>query len=236
MNKIYFLLALFLLVSPGSAQRQTEAETGSNIPIPRRARIPDTNGLSDTERARLAMSEFARCTVDRKASQVAELLLLSADQIDGHNMSILADDECLDSGQMRFKAVLLRGALFSELFRRRSVALAKDMTWRLPAIPYDPATPVGVATDEVTRGQLGLLAFADCVVKRDPTTAKRTILALPTSLQENTQFTALLPSLGPCLYKGQKITFSKSILTGALGEVLYRNSEIPDVRAAAGAR
>ena len=81
-----------------------------------------------------------------------------------------------------------------------------------------------------------LMAFADCVVKRDPTTAKRTILALPTSLQENTQFTALLPSLGPCLYKGQKITFSKSILTGALGEVLYRNSEIPDVRAAAGAR
>nr|WP_295667160.1 hypothetical protein [Sphingomonas sp.] len=205
------------------AQVNTELETGSIIPIPRRATIDDRPGLSEVDRFRLAMSEFARCTVDRKSVRIAQLLRLPADKINGASMVPLADDQCLSSGEMKFNALLLRGALFVELYRRRSAAEARGQAWRLPATPFDSKASVSPSSN-TDATHLGLLAFADCVVTRDPVTTRGLVKAPTTSKAQDAAFAVLSPNLGPCLLQGQKIKLGKMILEGALGEILYRGT------------
>ncbi|MCU6452539.1 hypothetical protein LPN01_00435 [Sphingomonas sp. A2-49] len=216
--------------SPAVAQKQTEMDTGSNIPIPRRARIAEGAGLSDIDRGRIAMAEFARCTVDRQSARVTGIAARPADKIDGPSLARLADDECLSSGELRFKPLLLRGALFVELYRRRNDARARKVAWQMPAVPFDPVVKTDPA-DATLSVQMALLAFAQCVVTRDPATASAVVMGPTASKTQNAAFAVLAPKLGSCLYDGQKITLSKLILEGALGEVLYRGT-VPSVTTA----
>lgn len=219
------ILALIglVLVSPANAQRQTEADTGSNIPIPRRARLPEKPGQSAADRGRIAMAEFARCTVDRRAPGVVKMLSLPAAKVVPASFASLADDECLASGQMSFKPMLLRGALFVELYRRRNAAMSRNVAWQMPVVPFDAKASIE-PTAETPAVQIGLLAFAACVARRDPVNAKAIVIGPTVSKAQDAAFTAIAPNLGPCLFADQKITLGKIFLEGALGEVLYRGS------------
>lgn len=226
--------ALFLLCLASSeyaeAQPVIEQQTGSHIPIPRRARIEERPGLSKIDEGRLSMAQFARCTVDRRAADVQKMLKLPADQVTATTMASLADDECLESGQMSFSPVLLRGALFAELYRRRTAAEGRGLPWRMAVVPFDPRAVAAEGSD-AAKAQQGLLTFASCVVARDSAAAKSVVSALPTSKSQNDAFVGLTPNLGQCLFQDQKITLSKIVLEGALGEVLYRGvvTQTPEV-------
>jgi hypothetical protein len=212
-----------VLVSPANAQRKTEADTGSSIPIPLRARLPDRPGLSAADRGRIAMAEFARCTVDRREAGVVRMLNLPAEKVLPGSFAGLADDECLASGQMKFRPMLLRGALFVELYRRRNAAMMRQVAWRMPVVRFDANAPVDPAS-ETPAVEMGLLAFAECVAKRDPVNAKAIVVGPTVSKAQDAAFAAITPNLGPCLFADQKITLGKIYLEGALGEVLYRGS------------
>lgn len=228
------LLILAMLIGssnvPAGAQRRTEAETGSLVPVPRRARIADTSTLSDKDRGRVTMAAFARCTVDRHNSQVATALSLPAHELAAASLARLADDECLDAGQMRFQSVPFRGALFVELYRRRAEAEARHSAWRLPVVPFNAQQSIEL-TNQQAAEQVALLAFAACVAERDPAGAKAVVMGPTVSKVQDAAIASLVPHLGPCLPSGQKITLGKIVLEGALGEVLYRGLA-PSVRPA----
>jgi len=215
------LLATTLILSSGAAlpamQRRTEKETGSNIPVPRRARIPEDSTLKRAQ-VRLVLNEFVRCAVDRQASRL-EAALATLD--DGFNTvgAVLSTNECLESGQMKFKAVALRGPLFAELYRRKAAAEAKGRSWG-PAV-----TRVNLAAKpetDIAKEHLGLMGFAHCVVESDRAGAQAAVLAPTASDAQNAAIAALAPKLGPCLPQGSSVRLGKDVLEGGLAEVLYR--------------
>ncbi|MFD1036250.1 hypothetical protein ACFQ15_16565 [Sphingomonas hankookensis] len=223
--KLALIMAALVVpvASPALAQRQVEMDTGSSIAVPRRARISDAPGLSDQVRARKALADFARCTVDRKAQQMSGILAQPADKLSDTQFSKVADDECLMSGQMRMKPIMMRGAIFVELYRRRDQAERRGSAWSLPTVTFDVRAPVDPANTEFAL-QAGLLSFASCVVGRDPSAAKAVVLGPTASKEQDAAFAALAPHLGKCLPSGQNIKLGKPILEGALGEVLYRGT------------
>ncbi|MDQ2893598.1 MAG: hypothetical protein M3R64_11000 [Pseudomonadota bacterium] len=216
-----FAVCMIAWVGSASGQRKVESDTGSHIAIPQRARIPDAPGLTVDDRARIAMAEFARCTVDRRAIAMRRVLSLPIEKLDGSVWMPLADTECLASGEMRFQPRIMRGALFSELVRRRAVETARGGAWTFPVMPYD-AVALADPANRVTQLDAALLAFADCVVKRDPVGAQAVIVAPTATEAESVAIAALAPNLGPCLPAGQTIKLSRSILEGAVAEILYR--------------
>ena len=211
--------AAMAVASSATAQRHTETDTGSLIRVPQRARIPDAGNAAD--RSRIALSEFARCTVDRRAVPLARLLRAAPSEVDGSGWATLASDDCLAAGEMRFKAIVLRGAVFSELYRRRQTGSA---IWsRLPvAAAYDPATAVP-AGDGDKAVQMGLLAFAYCVVRQDRADASAMVAAPTASKVQLAALSTLRPALATCLPQGQQIKLSKPILEGSIAEILYRD-------------
>ncbi|WP_314375571.1 hypothetical protein [Sphingomonas paucimobilis] len=223
-------LSFASIATPAVAQRQMEADTGSLAPVPRRARISDAPSVSEKDRGRITMAQFVRCTVDRKPTNVARITSLPADKLGGVEFAKAADEDCLLAGEIRFKPILMRGALFVELYRRRQAAEQRHIEWRLPVVPFDVQTPVDPTNEELAT-QMALLAFAKCVIDRDPATARAVVMGPTVSKVQDTAINALVPNLGPCLPNGQKITLSRNILEGALGEVLYRGT-VPSVRPA----
>lgn len=204
-----------------TGQPQVERDTGSMIPVPARARIPETG--DQAERNRIALSEFARCTVDRHGSELRKLVVLRADETDGYAWARLADNECLLSGQMRFKATLLRGAVFVELYRRRSVNRVTTGLGQAQAAPFVVMNvPASAGEDRVL--QAGLLNFADCVIDHDRNDASVMVVARTASLEQNAALQKLAPFLGVCLPQGQQIKLARPVLEGAVAEVLYRGS------------
>ncbi len=222
-----YVLALLAAVSASgaTAQRRSEMETGSIIPIPERARIPVDAKLTEDDRGRVAMEAFARCTVDRKAMQVGKIISLPANRISMDVWGRLADSECLAGGQLAFKPAVLRGALFTELYRRREQDVARGKAWTLPVVPFDDQAPI--AADDPDPVNTALLSFAACVVAGDPDHAKVMVLMPNASAAQNAATSALRPSLGRCLTAGNTVKLSKTILEGALGEALYRGSSRP---------
>lgn len=226
MKAVVIIALSFLVWTAGvSAQRRMEKNAGSYILIPERARIPDGAGLSKVDRGRVAMASFAGCTVDRKSYRLPKLLSLPANRMDSKVWAGLADDECLASGQMAFQPIILRGALFTELYRRRHKAVARGQTWTLPVVPFNDH--LAIDADDPSPVTTAVLAFAACIVAKDPIHAKAIMLASTTSSAQDAAITALKPSLGPCLPEGQTITLSKSILEGAIGEIMYRGTAQP---------
>lgn len=211
------------VASPALGQRQVESDTGSAIPVPRRARISDASGLSDQARARKTLAEFARCTVDRKMKQVSAVAARPVDKLNDSHFVKIADDECMSSGEMRMKPMLMRGALFVELYRRRDQAKRRGGSWSLPAVAFDERAQVDTANGALAL-EVGLLSFASCVIRHEPETTKAVVLKPAASKEQDAAFAALAPHLGQCLPSGQNIKLSKPILEGALGEVLYRGT------------
>jgi len=169
------------------------------------------------------LSEFARCVADRSPARVTSALSLPISIAYSRAMKNMASDECLSSGMMHFNIQLFRGALFSELWRRRVAAERKGRPWGPVLPPFDVNSPDEETYAEAQQ-QRELLSFGDCVVKRDRTDASD-ILTLPiASREQRDAYRRLIPHLDPCVSQGTQITFSKPILEGALAEALYRGS------------
>jgi hypothetical protein len=201
------------------AQRSVEIDTGSNIPVPKRARVPERGSMA--ERGNIVMREFARCTIDKKPGKVAALLAMPLGGEYDKAMRQVVTDDCLSAGEIRFQPILLRGALFTELWQRRVLAESKSKPWG-PALPaYDLNAPM-VDADAKAQLQQSLLSFGDCIVKRDRPAANDVVVRQVGSKSQDEAYARLMPDLGPCLPQGQQVKFSKPILEGVLAEALYR--------------
>jgi len=210
-----------LAAIPGvlAAAAPREAETGTRIPTPKPVTIPDRTGLSDADRARIALVAFGECAVARSPKLARQLVTTHADDPAAEKLLVsMATPDCLREGEMRMSSMLMRGAVFVGLYRS---AYGRAQ----PALPADPTNfqdEVGNVAEVAARQHIILREFGDCVVRAAPEQSRALLLAAPTGKAEQSAFGAIIPKLGPCLVEGNNVTFSKITLTGVIGEALFR--------------
>ncbi|MBC7986248.1 MAG: hypothetical protein H7X93_06200 [Sphingomonadaceae bacterium] len=66
--------------------------------------------------------------------------------------------------------------------------------------------------------------FGDCVAAAQPMTVDALIRAEAGSAAETSAIGAISPAMGPCLWNGQSIEFSRLTLRAALADGLYRKA------------
>lgn len=229
--RLFLSIAFVACAGPGFAQRATESE--NLFQVPKRAVISDEQGYSVADRGRIAMAQFARCVVDRRSAQLQRVLSMPLGPQYDRQLNSMATDQCLGNGQLSFNAVLFRGALFAELWRRRAAADRDGQKWGPVFDSINWSTPIADDATASVKVQFALQLFADCIVKRDRPTASEVVLLPIASKAQNDAYARLTPILGSCLPKGQQVKFNKPTLEGILAEVLYRS---PAVSIVAGAK
>jgi hypothetical protein len=220
---VRLLVAILLAVVSGPAFAHRTMETRNLFQVPKSAVISDEPGQSVADRGRIAMAQFARCVVDRRPALLERILRMPIGSQYQRKMGSLATDECLDNGQMSFQAILFRGALFAELWRRRVLADRSGEKWGPVMDPIDFKLSLQPNASDAAKLQFALQLFADCIVMRDRAAASDVVLLPIASKEQNEAYARLAPNLGACLPNGKQVKFSKPALEGILAEVLYRS-------------
>jgi hypothetical protein len=81
-----------------------------------------------------------------------------------------------------------------------------------------------------------VMQFGECVARRDPVHARAWILSPLDSKAETTEIQSLSASFGECLREGEKLTFNKPLLRGAVAVSYVRLAEAHQSLQAKGAR
>lgn len=209
------LLAVLALPSPAIAQLSPAFPEAS-----RAAEIKKV-GSSSGDAARSTMNAFARCMLKSRRNLVMTWLHRSPDQV-GTNEALheIMYPRCLDDGRLQFQGNIFRGSVFTSLYQQEFGRKAPQLT------------PVAVSAEEVpiagqnpTFQQFSTqLQFADCVVRRDPQSAREIVLGKPGSPEEREHFQRLATQFPLCLANGSQMKFSKTVLAGLVAEALYQAS------------
>ena len=173
--------------------------------------------------ARLVMRAFGACVASRSRGRLNKLLLLpvgSAEQVRlSKAIFDVEGDECLSNGELRFSFALLRGSFFEAVYLQQfgragpvDFAGVKDSGYLARYTqPYSSEALSAIALEQ----------YGECVARANASAARALTASIPGSSSEAEAFGLLAPSLGPCLTKGNKIQFSKTILRGVISEGLY---------------
>lgn len=217
-------LALACLGSSGlsatQAMAQVEAPTGSRIGRTAGAYVPENSLMSDADRGRATLYGFSDCTVAHSTKDARA----AVEQPYG-DWSVFAKlagpqfSQCINNGEIKFPFNLWRGALFRSLY---AVDFGKKK-WQLPEKPTDYAR--FVSNPAVGGAYFPLIAFADCVVRKDLANSRAFVLAGVATGAENRALEAISPSFGPCLTNGLTVSFNKSSIAALLAEALYREAQ-----------
>ncbi len=212
-----FLTALAMAAVPCPVVAQSQVDTGSRIAIPKRAEIPETG--TEGDQALIVMRQFARCTYAHNASGVAQAVMLEPG-LDGEALNRLAIDDCLQYGTMKFSPALFRGALFGELYRRRSKGGGKP--WTLPVEAFSVSALPTQAASHPVRTNFFMLYLADCVHKVAPAEVEAVVSQPAASPAQKRAFSTVIPLLGPCVFEGMTLKLNRMTLEHAFAEYLYR--------------
>jgi len=219
-----------LSISAG-AQAPMETMSGSHLIAPKPAEDPGRGRLSENERVRTIVYDFANCVVRRSRTNVDRFLDYKADDSQGRAfIARMAADVCLRDGQLRMPISSLRGAIFRSIYLR-------DFANAPPAlsqIPPDFSTYVGDRNSEKGFAYLVLMEFAYCVARADLTNADNLVRAAVASSAEKDAIAALRPQLGSCLPQGLTVALNKEVIAGALAEALYREATAGQMAASSG--
>jgi hypothetical protein len=220
-------LALFILAAGAASQAlaQGEEQTGSHIWLSSPARIPDRRE-DEAMRARVTLTGYARCLVWRQPSEVKKVLSMPPMTLASRRaMKLLASSDCLYEGELKMQELIFRGALFINLYQKAYTSAPPPMN----ATRVDFAADVVGAAPEDASQYVGLRQLADCAARADPADSRAVVLAPVSSPAEQASFEKLAPQLNACAYKGQSLTFNKTMLAGLLAEVLYRDAPAESV-------
>ena len=189
------------------------------------ARIPSSASLTGERGAdaQKVLNAYAACVVKRSRRGVeAYLNQLPGTPTAGPALMKLMTDSCLDAGELKFKAPLIRGALFESLYRTDAKLLKPTNLETVAAIDY--ARGASPPLSDGTRLHLGLLDFSDCVVRNSPDGARELVTSKVASAGETVALGKLGQSFNACLSKDVELKFSRPILRGVVAEALYRLS------------
>jgi hypothetical protein len=219
------LLTALVAVAPamGLAQPTTAQEpgpTGTRIAQPSVMTV-----VADQTTARRTLHAFGQCIVRLGRAPVEQILAMPVvDPNYDPSLRRLADTDCLDAGVMRMSPMLMRGAMYEALvdihygsYRPVSVA---DVPVAEPSVLY-----LGVNERPGRATQLLAMNFlAICIVRAAPSPSRALLDAPVGSGAEDAAISALEPFLGPCLDGGRTVSLSRSVLRGAIAEVIYANA------------
>lgn len=213
-------LSVVIVLAPVSAAGQELGPYTS----PGAAVMPD-RPMSGKDRARAMLLSYADCILRVDRSDAMRAITAPPGPESDRMLTKIAVDECLGAGELRFSPQLLRGALYIDLYRR-------DYRGKTPAISAEPLDFAGgVSIDDPRRQNIiGMLSFADCVIRADPLDARQIVFSPVASREESKGYAGLMPHLSACLPKGKQFVFSKISLSGAIAEVLYREA-VPEMQA-----
>lgn len=174
--------------------------------------------------ARRVLVNGVTCLLDQRPSNVRSFLKMFPDGKDAARAATyLNQGDCVDgqSGgqQMRFGPAMLRGAIYKAMYIRAFGTAVPE----LGATPGFAAETDGQSSD-AGRAYVAARAFGECVVRRDPGTARALVLAEVESTDERKALTAIAPSFAGCMQKDQP-ELTRAGVTGVIAEVLYRLSK-----------
>jgi hypothetical protein len=172
--------------------------------------------------ARVVMAQYSSCAVKTAKSQVERLLTLSPDSkqakaLEGH----LLTNACPKFEMLSFDRTLLRGSLYRALYQRDFSAQAGPLS----ATPIDFAKDRTDPAQPAARQYIAMRKFAQCVIQSDADKARAFVLKPVESAEEKAALGALKPVLASCLQDGASVSLTKTMLSAALSEVLYRLSK-----------
>jgi hypothetical protein len=192
--------------------------------MPLAATAKDASSVSRTppsNEARLVLRGYAECLVRNAPAQVDSFLSMSPfDAGFGRRGAEISISGCLVGGQLRFSALLLRGALFAAKYKREFGARAPTMMigdMALAPTGISPTAPDGGAAIRFT------IDAADCIALRDRDSARALVLAPVGSKLEREMVDRLTPVTSACA-PGLDLARSKEPIEAALAEVMYRRA------------
>ncbi len=209
------LMVLFILgMSVVTNGLHAQTELGTRLGF-KRAQMPDFK--SDETRIRYLMQEFARCAIELNESRARALIASQPFTAESQKSArMLADDQCLTSGEIVFTEPLMRGAVFSNLYQ-------KDFAKEGSLDFVDVSSPDYVATTggEMSLQYAALRQVTDCAVRAAPASARNLIISVVASPEEKLAFREIADVMGPCISAGTKVQLTPTVLRGVIAEVIY---------------
>lgn len=206
------IVSAFCVASATAAQ-----DTGSHLRF-ERAKTPTNDDMSEADKYRSVLNQFAACVLKVRRREVALALESGRNEhaVDDKLRSILLRERCLEEGAIKFQGDLFRGALYTSLYR-------EDYSKNKPVFNSSGA-PIRAWMGyniQMYKANIFLLGFADCVASADPENSRKLVLGPTAGKEEREAYNSLLPAFSPCMPKGADIKFSKTALFGLIAEALY---------------
>ena len=206
----------------GSASAQSSMgsspETGSLIS----RRSAQISGTTATD-ARRTTREYGVCVLKR-FPKYGERVALEPVHTDEYNKMLkrMVIDDCLSLGELSFPLNVVRSAIIEALYVEEFGRSGPTEFSQVPAIDYLAGYPAELPGN--ARTTIALAKFGDCVSRNDPVNARALAVSIPGSGDERQRLAALSPSFNGCVIQGEKLTFSRSVIRGAVTEGLFRLS------------
>jgi hypothetical protein len=190
--------------------------------------LPPTGDKADVKgetaaHGREATVQLARCILKRHRTAAQKVIELSADSsVFVPQLARLARSRCLASGELRIPPLLLRGALFEELYKQEFwEARLQDLS-KAPPVNYLQGYQQPLS--EASKQALAMSFVGDCLVRADTSSARLMVASIPGTEREDQATGALAARLPQCIPQGQTLKFSRSFIRAAVSEALYRLS------------
>lgn len=213
-------LALAGLIACGPVAASAQ-DTGTRVNRYPKAYESNDIALSDRDRSRQTMLDYARCLIRSNGVRVRAFVADFPETLKYQQRAKqMSTDACIGDGILGFNPGILRASLYTALyidgFGRAAGPLAGE--------PIDYRHDAAGQDADAANRYVVMRRFAECVVRADPAAARETVVAPIGSGREDAAYAALAPHLGPCLPQGSNIRFGRTALSGLLAEVLYRLS------------
>jgi hypothetical protein len=233
---------------PATAQLKSEPPLGSGIP-----RVPETFPV---DQSRDVLSDFAQCAVKKNPNLTREVVLDTVHTVIGkaHRTAANRDwPDCLgwatqlDEVQLTITPFVLR-ASFADVLVQNDLQTFDPQQIRVAAplskTVFDPAelledSDKRLTAEELrrreaeTEADLALIAYGECVVRKDPAGARTLLWTKINSDAELQAFQAMMPGFSGCLNVGQQFKADRLLLRGAIALNYYRLAYAPKLAATA---
>lgn len=188
-------------------------------------RVENLPNASPSERARVALNNFALCRVSDDRPEFEALIAANpvpslADEAYSKFIMDQTGQECIFDGDLRLSTEHMAGSGFIALLRL-TYRRAENVP-ALGAINYASLADINTANGQY---YIATRNFAQCVVTAAPQSVANMLFSRELGKSETDYLAEVTPHLGPCLDEGHKLTITRPLLFGWLAEALYRASQ-----------
>lgn len=182
--------------------------------------------VEQAKAARQSLEGGARCLLDERPSNVRSFLkMFPASKDAARSANYLNQGDCVDGSagnqDMHFGPAMLRGALYKALYNREFGTTAPAIADGQLDLAADTSGQNDADVGDYTKNR----AFAECVVRKDPDSARALALAPAETTLEKAAFEKLEPAVGACAVQHKIVDLSRATIAGLIAEVTYRLSK-----------